>query len=134
MAHSIEARVPFLDHRLVELAFSLPGEYKMSGVETKRVLREALRGVIPEKIRARTDKVAFRAEPSVTWTLAERHLDTLSANRTAYEQAWFDSDGMREFVRRAPRSEDAEFTLWRVLNTKVWLRSFWGTGDDPLAR
>lgn len=39
MAHSIEARVPFLDHRLVELAFSMPAEYKINGLERKRVLR-----------------------------------------------------------------------------------------------
>ena len=133
MAHSIEARVPFLDHRLVELAFSLPGDYKLSGLETKQVLRDALRGVIPEQIRTRKDKLAFRAEPTVTWTLAERHLDSLCENRTAYEEAWFDPQGVRTFVTGAPRSEDAEFTLWRVLNTKVWLRRFWDADADPLS-
>jgi asparagine synthase (glutamine-hydrolysing) len=133
MAHSIEARVPFLDHRLVELAFSLPGDYKISGVETKQVLRDALEGVIPEKVRTRNDKLAFKAEPTVTWKLAEQHLDSLSENRTAYEQAWFDADGVRAFVASAPRSEDAEFTLWRVLNTKIWLRTFWDASAHPLS-
>jgi asparagine synthase (glutamine-hydrolysing) len=133
MAHSIEARVPFLDHRLVELAFSLPGDYKISGFETKHVLRDALRGVIPEKIRTRTDKLAFRAEPTVTWKLAQQHLDSLCENRTAYEEAWFDPDGLRSFVAGGPRSQDAEFTLWRVLNAKIWLRTFWDAGADPLS-
>jgi asparagine synthase (glutamine-hydrolysing) len=132
MAHSIEARVPFLDHRLVELAFSMPGDYKMNGLETKWVLRDALNGLIPEEIRTRKDKVAFRAEPSVTWALAERHLDSLCANRTPYEDAWFDPGGIREFIAAAPRSNDSEFTLWRVLNTKLWLRNFWDAEHDPL--
>ncbi|MFL5906689.1 MAG: asparagine synthase (glutamine-hydrolyzing) [Solirubrobacterales bacterium] len=125
MAHSIEARVPFLDHRLVELAFSLPGDYKISGVQTKRVLRDALRGIIPEKIRARTDKVGFRAEPSVTWALAEAHRESLSTNLTAYEREWFNPTGVRDFIDGSNRSDNAEFTLWRVLNTKLWLRAFW---------
>jgi asparagine synthase (glutamine-hydrolysing) len=132
MAHSIEARVPFLDHRLVELAFSMPGDYKVNGLETKRVLRNALNRLIPEEIRTRKDKVAFRAEPSVTWALAERHLESLCANRTSYEEAWFDPDGIREFVTHSPRSDDSEFTLWRVLNTKLWLRKFWDAERNPL--
>jgi asparagine synthase (glutamine-hydrolysing) len=134
MAHSIEARVPFLDHRLVELAFSLPGDYKLRGVDTKQVLRDALAGVIPEKIRTRKDKLAFRAEPTVTWKLAQQNVDALAQNRNDYEEAWFDPDGVRAFVTAGPSTQDAEFTLWRVLNTKLWLRTFWDGGADPLAR
>ena len=63
MAHSIEARVPFLDHRMVEFAFRLPGEDKIHGAVTKHVLREGLAGVLPEAIRTRSDKVGFRADP-----------------------------------------------------------------------
>ena len=80
MAHSIEARVPFLDHRVVEFAFRLPGSLKIKGVETKHVLREAMRGVLPEDIRARKDKIGFRAEPDATWMIAERHRDSIVEN------------------------------------------------------
>jgi asparagine synthase (glutamine-hydrolysing) len=59
MAHSIEARVPFLDHRLVELAFSLRPEWKLRGPWNKHILREAMRGRIPESVRARVDKMGF---------------------------------------------------------------------------
>src|SRR5688572_25308139 len=66
MAHSIEARVPFLDYRLVEFVIGLPEDYKIAGAQTKRVLREGMRGVLPEKVRARVDKLGF-ATPEETW-------------------------------------------------------------------
>jgi len=58
-AHSIEGRVPFLDHRLVSLAFSLAPEWHMRGSLNKFVLREAMRGRIPELVRARGDMMGF---------------------------------------------------------------------------
>ena len=133
MAHSIEARVPFLDHRLVEFAFSLPGEYKIDGVETKAVLRSALRGVLPEAIRTRRDKIGFRAEPTATWALAERHRSALVENRTEHEKRWFDSAGLESLFGDTERSQENEFMLWRVINTKLWLRDRWGGDADPLA-
>ena len=98
MAHSIEARVPFLDHRLVEFAFRLPGEFKVRGVDTKAILREAMRGVLPEPIRTRKDKIGFRAEPSATWALAERHRDSLLGNRTEHEEQWFDAGAVASLL------------------------------------
>ena len=58
-AHSVEARVPFLDHRLVSLAFSLPPQWRMRGPWNKFVLREAMKGRIPEIVRVRPDKMGF---------------------------------------------------------------------------
>jgi asparagine synthase (glutamine-hydrolysing) len=132
MAHSIEARVPFLDHRLVEFAFSLPGDYKVKGLETKDVLRRALRGTLPEAIRSRQDKIGFRAEPTVTWELASRNSESLLANRTPFEESWFDRGALETLLNGAGRSEASEFMLWRVLNTKLWLRTFFGEGRDAL--
>ncbi len=66
MAHSIEARTPFLDYRLAEFVQSLPAEYKLSDGITKRVLREGLKGTLPEKIRTRISKLGF-ATPEEVW-------------------------------------------------------------------
>lgn len=66
MAHSVEARMPFLDYRLVSFAFRLPVDWKMNGPWNKFVLREAMRGRIPESIRTRPDKMGFPA-PTRTW-------------------------------------------------------------------
>ena len=65
MAASIESRVPFLDHKLVEFAASLPDEWKLSGWTTKRVLREAMRGVLPKAILNRP-KMGFPV-PFASW-------------------------------------------------------------------
>ena len=59
MAHSIEVRLPFLDYRLVNLLFSLRPGWKLSGPWNKYVLREAMRGRIPESVRSRVDKMGF---------------------------------------------------------------------------
>lgn len=66
MANSIEARIPFLDYRLVEFVLGLPEEYKLKDGITKRVLREAMRGILPEKVRLRRDKIGF-ATPEQLW-------------------------------------------------------------------
>jgi asparagine synthase (glutamine-hydrolysing) len=66
MAHSVEARVPFLDYRLFEFAYNLPEEYLQYYTENKRVLREALIGALPEEIRTRKDKKGF-ITPEEMW-------------------------------------------------------------------
>ncbi len=59
MAHSVESRVPYLDYRLVELAFKIPASHKIKGSLTKVLLREAMKGIIPDEIFNRKDKVGF---------------------------------------------------------------------------
>ena len=106
MAHSIEARVPFLDHRLVEFAFRLPGDYKVHGVETKYVLREALKGVLPERIRTRTrqDRLPRRAGGDLGARRAQPR--GAARARTPYEERWFDRGAARRPVRGKRRAAD----------------------------
>jgi asparagine synthase (glutamine-hydrolysing) len=66
MAHSVEVRLPFLDYRLVSLAFRLAPEWKIRGPWNKYVLREAMRGRIPESVRSRVDKMGFSTS-SADW-------------------------------------------------------------------
>jgi asparagine synthase (glutamine-hydrolysing) len=121
MAHSIEARVPFLDHRLVEYALRLPTASKLNGAETKSVLRRALAGTLPDEVRTRRDKIGFRAEPAVTWELATRRRDELVATRSPYEERWLDGAALDRLIARRGDAT-AEFALWRAVNLKLWLR------------
>jgi len=66
MAFSIESRVPFLDYRLVEFVFSIPTIYKINKGWTKYILRKSMKGILPEKIRCRKDKMGF-VTPQDTW-------------------------------------------------------------------
>jgi len=66
MAHSVESRLPFLDHELAAYCVSLPAEWQMRDGWNKYVLREAMRGKIPESVRARRSKLGF-AVPVKSW-------------------------------------------------------------------
>jgi asparagine synthase (glutamine-hydrolysing) len=121
MAHSIEARVPFLDHRLVEFVVGLPDELKLSQGLTKRVLRDAMKGVLPESVRMRTDKLGF-VTPEERWVRSEAPETFKAAAREAISA----SDSI--FTRHAETLVDdivegrAPFshTLWRVISFGRW--------------
>jgi asparagine synthetase B (glutamine-hydrolysing) len=70
MAFSRELRQPFLDHRLVEFVFALPPDHKLFRGETKVVMREAVRGLIPQSIVERQDKLGYQA-PLARWLEGE---------------------------------------------------------------
>ena len=131
MAHSIEARVPFLDHRLVELAFRLPAEAKVRGADTKRLLREAMKGVLPEPIRTRRDKLGFRADPRAAARFALAYRDALAANATSAEERWFNPGAVRAFIDAAQTEASLEFALWRIVNVKLWARAHWPASEGP---
>jgi asparagine synthase (glutamine-hydrolysing) len=67
MAFSIESRVPFLDHRLVENAFTLPDSFKINQGVTKRILRDSMQGILPEAIANRKDKKGFVTPGEIKW-------------------------------------------------------------------
>lgn len=126
MAFSIEARVPFLDYRLVEYVFGLPDEWKIHGTETKRILREALKGMLPEKIRARRDKRGF-VTPGNAWLRGP--LRAFAEETFRSEQ--FEENGVLDAVRVRRVYEDflagrnqRGADLWRYLSYALWLETF----------
>lgn len=125
MAHSIEARVPFLDYRLVEFVLGLPDEYKIADGVTKRVMREGLRGVLPELVRARLDKLGF-ATPEEVWMKeddpdlfrrAVRNVVNLSSGIIGP-----DAGSLFEKIVEGKRS--FSFLVWRLISFGVWMRTF----------
>jgi len=66
MAHSVEVRLPFLDHKLVEFVFSLPDRFKLRNGWTKYILRESMKDLLPEKIAWRVGKVGYET-PDSSW-------------------------------------------------------------------
>jgi asparagine synthase (glutamine-hydrolysing) len=126
MAHSVEARLPFLDYRVVELALGLPEEDKLAGGVTKRVLREAMRGVLPEAVRTRMDKIGF-ATAEEQWLRRERPDAFRAALRDALDAA---GDVLRPraalqllediIAGRQPFS----FLPWRMISFGAWVRRF----------
>jgi asparagine synthase (glutamine-hydrolysing) len=126
MAHSLEARVPLLDHRLVELAFSLPGDELIRRGETKSVLRRALDDLLPPEVRHRRDKLGFVTPEArfLRGRLGELAADVFSSRAFA-ERGFVDTAAAR---RRLERHRSGELTagmeLWRALNLELWARRF----------
>jgi asparagine synthase (glutamine-hydrolysing) len=126
MAHSLEARVPFLDHRLVEFVFSLPDEYKIRGLLTKNVMREGLRDLLPPQILERKDKIGFKPSRHLTLDLVRLGGKELWDEQGEFERRWLRPGGLEALYRADDGSVSAEFALWRLLNLKLWLRRHWG--------
>jgi asparagine synthase (glutamine-hydrolysing) len=126
MAHSLEARVPFLDHRFVELVFSLPGEELIRRGETKSVLRRALADLLPQQVRERRDKLGFVTPERrfLRGALGELAADVF-ASRSFAERGWVDAHAARRRLERHRRGElDAGFELFRALGLELWARRF----------
>ena len=126
MAFGREVRLPYLDHRLVELAFSLPWEMKLHGGLTKRVLREAMRDYLPESVRVRKDKIGY-APPQAAWLrgpLREWADDLLASQRFA-EREWNDAPAVRAMWNAFRDGKDPSGAdVWRFLSVEAWARSF----------
>ena len=126
MAHSIESRVPFMDHELIEFTLSLPDEFKICKGVTKRVLKDAMSGIIPPSVIARRDKMGF-STPEELWL--RKHA----------------SGSLKNFVREIPEilpgivdsscflamwNGFVEGTgtyspvIWRILATAIWAKKF----------
>jgi len=119
MRYSIESRVPFLDRDFVELVFRLPRAYIIGAdATTKLVFREAMRGIVPDAIIERRDKIGFTT-PERSW-LSDVAWDD-SVLSPAPDVAWADISTLRAWTakRGASRHGDDHMT-WRCLNLALW--------------
>jgi asparagine synthase (glutamine-hydrolysing) len=124
MAHAREVRLPFLDRRVAEFALSLPAELLYRDGETKAVLREALRGVVPEPVLDRREKVGFEppqarwlADPALAAHARDVLLDPGARSAGLVDRAALEADA-KAGAWRDPAG------LWRALNLELWLRAF----------
>jgi asparagine synthase (glutamine-hydrolysing) len=126
MAFGVEARVPFLDHRLAEFALRLGDRHKIVGDDTKRVLRAAMAGLIPEEIRLRRDKIGF-ATPEAEWfrgPLKKRAAEMVDASIATYPDLFPEKD-VRSVARdMLDGSRPYDHILWRIIVVGAWGRKF----------
>ncbi len=129
MATSIESRVPFLDHRFLALAMSLPDRMKIRGVDQKHVLKRAAADLLPHGIIYRT-KMGFPT-PVRTW-FGEAASDPLWGSllaRDAFVGAYLDQKEIAGLIERHRAGrEDATDRLWRLVNLELWGGVFFGAG------
>lgn len=126
MAHSIEARVPFLDYRLVEFVFSLHMDWMIRGGNTKAILREAMKGILPEVIRRRIDKMGF-VTPEDIWfkTVLKNQVHEIIGSKSFAERGYFDMKKVKEaYKEHCEGNRNIGSTIWRWVNLELWFRTF----------
>jgi asparagine synthase (glutamine-hydrolysing) len=123
MAASIESRVPFLDHKLVEFAARMPESMKVRGMTTKYVLRRIMTGVLPPEILSRR-KMGFPV-PMGAWLRGHyRHvLDEFVLGHRALARGLFDEQALRRLVASHVSGEaNHSERLWSLINLEMWQR------------
>jgi asparagine synthase (glutamine-hydrolysing) len=133
MAASVESRVPYLDHELVEYAAALPARVKLRGWHTKLVLREALRDLVPREILTRR-KMGFpvpvgRWLRKPFWPVVEEFvLSPRALSRGVFQPAVLRRLAEDHRAGLVPHSD----RLWLLVNLEIWQRIFLD-GEDPVA-
>ena len=126
MAHSIEARLPYLDYRLVELMFSLDPPHLISGGRAKVILRDSLQDVLPRSVRVRTDKIGFET-PEAEWlsgSLAAFAREVLTS-QACRGRGWIDvAAAEASLAAQAGRSWEAGSPVWRAISLELWAQAF----------
>lgn len=126
MAHSREVRLPFCDHRLAEFALALPARHHMGNAETKRLLREAMRGILPEEVRTRWNKQGFVPPQDLWFRGALGDLAEATVNDPAFgSEGLWDRRWWQGALRRFRAGESAlAAALWRPVMEQAWRRHF----------
>jgi asparagine synthase (glutamine-hydrolysing) len=125
MAASIESRVPFLDHHLVEFAAALPPRMKLRGFSTKWILREAVKPILPAGILTRK-KMGFPVPFSV-WTrgAGAAMLRDILLDTRARQRGITDAAAVAALIdAHAAGTADGADALWSLLNLELWYRTF----------
>ncbi len=125
MAFSVESRVPYLDQELVEHILSLPSNVIVRDGWSRWILREALKGTLPEKIRRRRWKVGFTT-PEMRWIKARRAAFTSLYQSPAFQSRpfWRGEQVLDAFRRCCKGEVEDSWFFWRAINVELWLREF----------
>lgn len=122
MAFSIESRVPFLDHHLVEFAFQLKNEDKILDTETKYILRKALSGILPPAIEQRKDKKGFVTPGENKWLRGPlKHL--ISEEYKIPE--FLKKDMVLKIMNEYKKGDNTNAQMvWRLATLQYWMKNF----------
>jgi asparagine synthase (glutamine-hydrolysing) len=133
MWFSLEARVPFLDYRLVERALSTPSGQLIHKGTSKYILRQAMKDILPEKIRMRVDKIGF-ATPEALWFREEYFRNFIHGILTSpsfKNRGIIDPEkALQLFEKHCENRIDISKDIWKWINLELWFRMFID-GNEP---
>jgi asparagine synthase (glutamine-hydrolysing) len=124
MAHSIEAREPLLDHKLVEFAATIPPELKLKGDTTKYIFKKAMEGILPNEILYRP-KRGF-AVPLGHWFRGglSLYVRDLLLSRKSLERGIFKKSYIERLIEMNDRGRPMDLQLWTMISFELWCRRF----------
>lgn len=124
MANSVEVRVPFLDHEVVEYNAALPGNWKLKGLTTKHILRSALKGILPHNIVHRGKQgYSLPVKHLLRDQLREYMISLLNESPVVREN--MDMDYVRRLIREhTEMKHNHNHVLWGLINIAIWHRRF----------
>jgi asparagine synthase (glutamine-hydrolysing) len=124
MAHSIEARVPLLDHKFVEFAATIPPELKLKGKTTKYIFKKAMEGILPNEILYRP-KRGF-AIPLGRWFRGQLSLYVrdLLLSRKSLGRGLFKKSYIERLIELNDRGRPMDLQLWTLITFELWCRRF----------
>jgi asparagine synthase (glutamine-hydrolysing) len=121
MAHSVESRVPFLDHRLVEYAFAMSNDFKINKGITKYLLRESVKDILPEKVYNRRDKKGFVTPGESSWLRGPlKHLLDVNYGRLDF----LDKEKTKKVIEDYEKGNNKNARLvWRIATLNYWINN-----------
>lgn len=127
MTFSLESRLPFLDYRLVERNLSLPEDSLIKNGTTKVILREAMKGILPERIRCRQDKIGF-GTPQNDWfrhPIFQKYIkDMLSSENFIRRQIIDSKQAQALYNLHLDQKFNLADDIWRWINLDLWFQTF----------
>ena len=127
MWFSLESRVPFLDHRFVEKTLSLSNDDYIYRGMTKNILRTAMKGILPDKIRERNDKIGF-ATPADEWFRTEKfnsYMSDLFNSKLMRQRGYINIDtAIKLYENHCNRKVNISKEIWKWINLELWFQHF----------
>jgi asparagine synthase (glutamine-hydrolysing) len=126
MAHSVESRVPFLDHRVVEFALRVPDAWKVADSETKTLLRDVARRRLPAAVATRRARIGFGL-PIAKWLRGPLmpHVRDAAASPALHATGLIDRPALDRIVSSFSAGRDMHAAaVWRILAISRWLRVY----------
>ncbi|HSH67436.1 MAG TPA: asparagine synthase-related protein, partial [Bacteroidia bacterium] len=127
MSFSIESRVPFLDHHLVEATLSLPTNLLIRNGVSKYILREAVKDILPSQIYNRYDKKGFET-PSDEWFRTnpfKNYIHELLNSSSFQNRGYFNiQDCKQKYQRHLDTKANLSNEIWKWINLEIWFRKF----------
>jgi asparagine synthase (glutamine-hydrolysing) len=124
MANSLELRSPLLDHQVIEWANSLPAKFKVAGRESKHILKDIARTLVPAELIDRP-KMGF-AIPRADWLRNELRQVThdLLSDEVARSRGWFDQHEIHKILSEHQNGQDRDSIIWPALCLELWARNW----------